>query len=97
MKRAIFITLLLTFCLSAVVSAQTARTLTVAGIDAYCKTIDEVTEKRKSADGVFVDVWDYEENENAKWQGFDSETALEDPRGVSSAIIAAISRTRTNT
>ena len=77
MKRTIFITLLLIFCLSAVVSAQTARTSTVAGIDAYCKTIDAVTEKRKSPDFVFADVSDYEKNEKAKWQKFDSEAALE--------------------
>ena len=77
MKKTIFITLLLIFCLSAVVSAQTARTSTVAGIDAYCKTIDAVTEKRKSPDFVFADVSDYEKNEKARWQEFDSEAALE--------------------
>ena len=74
MKKTIFITLLLIFCAVATASAQTS---TVAGIDAYCKTIDKMTEKSKTPDIVFADVSDYEKNEKEKWQKFASEAALE--------------------
>ena len=77
MKRTISSTLLLTFCLSIVASAQTARISTVSGINGHCKAIDTLTEKSKTPDLIFADVSDYEKNDKAKWQKFDSEAALE--------------------
>ena len=67
----------LAICQSAVVSAQTKRSAEVKGIDAYCKTIDSLTSKNKTA-LIFADTSDYEDaNAKPKWQKFTSEKALE--------------------
>ena len=76
--------------MSALASAQAVRTSTVTGIDAFCKTIDAVTKKRKSPDLVFADISDYEKNEKAKWQKFDSEAALEKFREKTEAYTIAL-------
>ena len=64
-------------CQSAILSAQTKTTAEVKSIDAYCKTIDAVTAKSKTA-LIFADTSDYENaNAKPKWQKFTSEKALE--------------------
>lgn len=77
MKTTTLLILLLIFSAAATVSAQAARTTTVVGIEAYAKSIDKMVESRKTPDLVCADVADQEKDENAKWQKFDSEAALE--------------------
>ncbi len=65
-------------CQLSYISAQTKPTDTVRGIDAYCKTIDGITEKSKEPQMVFADTSDYEAaNAKPKWQKFESSNALE--------------------
>jgi len=65
-------------CQSSYTSAQTKPTGTVRGIDAYCKTIDAITENSNEPQMVFGDTSDSEDS-NAKpnWQKFESSNALE--------------------
>ncbi len=76
MKIIIFITLLLAFFMPMLVSAQANNTSTVAGIDAYCKTVDAVRKARKIPELVFADTADMNDQKE-KWRQFPSEKALE--------------------
>ncbi len=67
----------LVICQSAIMSAQTKTSAEVKDIDAYCKTVDSLTSKNKTA-FIFADTSDYEDaNSRPKWQKFTSEKALE--------------------
>ena len=64
------------FAASLSVFSQTAKTNTVAQIEAYAKSIDQMTKRRKEPDLVIADVSDYD-TDKPEWRKFKSTKELE--------------------
>ena len=63
---------------AAISQAQIISTSTVKSIDAYCKTIDAMSEKSKGPEIIFADTSDYTDaNSKPAWKKFGSEKELE--------------------
>lgn len=62
------------------VLAQTKNTATIKQIDAYARSIDKITDRRKEPDIVIADVSDYD-TDKPEWRKFKSTKELEAFRG----------------
>lgn len=58
-------------------NAQTAKQNAVKSINTYCKSVDSILKRAKSANPIFADTKDYNSEEKPKWKKFTSEGALE--------------------
>lgn len=67
------------FAIVPAVAIAQADKAAIKEIDAYCKTVDAVRNKRKSPELVFADVADYNDTgkDKPKWRRFASEKALD--------------------
>ena len=71
-----WVSLIVLFAATLSVCSQATKTVTIKQIDAYAKSIDIMTDRRKEPDIVIADVSDYD-TENPEWRKFKSTAELD--------------------